>query len=89
MKLVKLVRVLDVNSYLEKQDADAKRRAGRTFDLDKSFIVSGREAFLFCVYPDFVDSLFTSRVSLIIKSKTMIKLVTRNSIYLLEEVIWS
>jgi len=84
--LVKLVGVYEPDTYLEKEDPDAQRRIGRTFDLDKSFIKAGRGAFLYCIYPDFGDSLCTSRVLMLLKRRTRLIIITKNSIYVLEEV---
>lgn len=82
----KLTTVLDPETLREKKDEDAQARIGRTFDLDRSFLQEGRRAFLFCVYPDFNGSLDTSRVETIISGDDHVTIITRNSIYFLEEV---
>lgn len=86
MRLAKIVEVLHPETLREKRDEESQDRMGRTIDLDKSFICEGRSAFLHCVYPDFRESLVTSRVSDLIELKYHIAIVTKNSIYILEEV---
>ena len=60
-------------------------RIGRIIKLDETQIHYGEPLLMECVYPGFHKSLITSPVSITMRFDKILFIVTRNSIYMLEE----